>query len=75
MSAPARALQSGGLGVRDLRRLGKLADLSEHETGRLLEIAGAAGLVGQGAAPPGPAEGQAQSMGLHAAELRLAAHR
>ncbi len=43
---PARAIQSGELGVRDLKRLAKAADTDEATAGRLLEMARSAGLVG-----------------------------
>ncbi|MEO5678338.1 MAG: helicase-associated domain-containing protein [Acidimicrobiales bacterium] len=43
---PAKAIQSGELGVRDLRRLAKAAETDEATTGRLLEMARSAGLAG-----------------------------
>jgi hypothetical protein len=44
---PPPALRSGGLGVRDLRRLARTVDLDEQTAGLLLEVASAAGLLGQ----------------------------
>jgi len=43
---PAKAIQSGELGVRDLRRLAKAAETDEATAGRLLEMARSGGLVG-----------------------------
>ncbi|GAA1777188.1 helicase-associated domain-containing protein [Luedemannella helvata] len=43
--APAPVLKAGGMGVRDLRRLAKQAGTNEADTGTLLEVAYAAGLV------------------------------
>lgn len=45
-AGPAKAIQSGELGVRDLRRLAKAAETDEATAGRLLEMARSAGLVG-----------------------------
>ncbi|XTZ16992.1 helicase-associated domain-containing protein [Micromonospora echinospora] len=44
---PAPVLRTGGLGVRDLRRLAKGAGLDEATTALLLETAYAAGLLGE----------------------------
>jgi Helicase conserved C-terminal domain len=44
---PAPVLKSGGLGVRDLRRLAKAAAVDEALAGLLLELAAAAGLLGE----------------------------
>lgn len=43
---PAGVLRSGGLGVRDLRRLAKAASLDEPTTALLVEVGHAAGLIG-----------------------------
>jgi hypothetical protein len=43
---PAAVLRSGGLGVRDLRRVARSAGVGESEAALLLEIAYAAGLLG-----------------------------
>ncbi len=48
---PATVLKSGGLGVRDLRRLARAAGVDEPLAGLLLELAVAAGLLGE--ADPG----------------------
>ncbi|MFD6563334.1 helicase-associated domain-containing protein [Micromonospora profundi] len=44
---PAPVLRSGGIGVRDLRRLARTAGLDEATTALLLEVAYAAGLAGE----------------------------
>jgi len=44
---PAPVLRSGGLGVRDLRRLSRPVGLDEPGTALLLEVAYAAGLLGE----------------------------
>ncbi|HEY8472850.1 MAG TPA: helicase-associated domain-containing protein [Natronosporangium sp.] len=43
---PPPVLRSGGLGVRDLRRLAKATSLDEPTTALILEVANAAGLLG-----------------------------
>lgn len=43
---PASTLRSGGVGVRDLRRLARTVDLDEPTAAALVEIAHGAGLVG-----------------------------
>jgi hypothetical protein len=44
---PAPVLRSGGIGVRDLRRLSRVAGLDEPTGALLLEVAYAAGLAGE----------------------------
>ncbi|SCL37384.1 Helicase conserved C-terminal domain-containing protein [Micromonospora pallida] len=44
---PAAVLKTGGIGVRDLRRLAKVTGLDETTTALLLETAHAAGLIGE----------------------------
>ncbi|MEE6261374.1 helicase-associated domain-containing protein [Plantactinospora sonchi] len=48
---PAPLLRSGGLGVRDLRRLAKASGLDEPTAALLLEVAYAAGLLGEADLP------------------------
>lgn len=50
---PVTLLRSGGLGVRDLRRLARAANLEEPTAALLLEVAYAAALVGEAEAPGG----------------------
>jgi len=45
---PVLPLRSGGLGVRDLRRLARISGVEEAEAALLLEVAHAAGLLGEG---------------------------
>lgn len=44
--APAKPLQSGGIGVREVRKAAKLVDHPEAIAGRLIELASAAGIIG-----------------------------
>ena len=44
---PAAVLRTGGLGVRDLKRLARAANAEEPVTALLIEVAYAAGLVGE----------------------------
>jgi hypothetical protein len=44
---PAAVLRAGGLGVRDLRRVARLAGIGEQQAALLLEVAYAAGLLGE----------------------------
>jgi hypothetical protein len=53
---PASVLRSGGLGVRDLRRLARAAGIDEPAAALLMEVAYAAGLLGE-ADPAGNARG------------------
>lgn len=43
---PTRNLRSGGIGVRELRRIAKDLDVSEHVAAVLVEVAEASGLLG-----------------------------
>jgi hypothetical protein len=49
---PAPRLKAGGIGVRVVRRIAALTDLSEQQAALLLEIAGAAGLVQRDSTEP-----------------------
>jgi hypothetical protein len=44
---PAGILRTGGIGVRDLRRLARTADVTESVAAVLIEVAAAAGLLGE----------------------------
>jgi hypothetical protein len=44
---PAPVLKSGGLGIRDVRRLAKAVGIDEAATALLLEISSAGGLIGE----------------------------
>ncbi|WP_280294103.1 helicase-associated domain-containing protein [Nocardia abscessus] len=52
--APAPALRAGGLGVRELRRIAKLAGVDEPRAGLLVELLAAAKLIEKGLPDPPP---------------------
>jgi hypothetical protein len=58
-AAPVPELRSGGLGVREVKRLTKLTGIDEQRLGMLLEIAAAAGLIAEGTPRPEPLDGDA----------------
>ncbi|MBV8862929.1 MAG: helicase-associated domain-containing protein [Mycobacterium sp.] len=58
-AAPISELRSGGLGVRELRRLAKVTGVDEARLGLILELAAAAGLIASGIPDPQPATGEA----------------
>lgn len=53
-SAPVPELRSGGLGVREAKRLSKLTGVDEQRLGFVLEVAAAAGLIASGIPDPEP---------------------
>ncbi len=56
-ATPPPVLRTGGLGIRELRRLAKQTGIDEASTALLLEIADSAGLIATGPLPaPGPGE-------------------
>ncbi len=55
--APIPELRSGGLGVRELKRLTKNTGIDERRLGLILEIASAAGLIAAGMPEPDPLDG------------------
>ena len=56
-AAPVPELRSGGLGVRDVKRLTKLTGIDEQRLGLILELAAAAGLIAAGMPDPEPPDG------------------
>jgi hypothetical protein len=56
-AAPVSELRSGGLGVREVRRLTKITGVDETRLGLILELAAAAGLISSGIPDPQPAAG------------------
>jgi hypothetical protein len=56
-AAPVAELRTGGLGVRELRRLAKVIGIDEARLGLILELAAAAGLIASGIPDPEPAGG------------------
>ncbi|MDO0974880.1 helicase-associated domain-containing protein [Mycolicibacterium frederiksbergense] len=58
-STPVPELRSGGLGVREVKKLTKLTGIDEQRLGLILEVAAAAGLIAPGTPDPEPADGNA----------------
>ncbi|MCV7346613.1 helicase-associated domain-containing protein [Mycolicibacterium rhodesiae] len=56
-AAPVPELRSGGLGVREAKRLSKLTGIDEQRLGLVLEISSAAGLIASGTPDPEPQDG------------------
>lgn len=56
-AAPVSELRAGGLGVRELKRLGKSSGIDEPRLGLLLEVAAAASLIASGIPDPEPRQG------------------
>jgi hypothetical protein len=56
-ATPIPELRSGGLGVRDMKRLTKLTGTAEPRLGLLLEVTAAAGLISSGMPEPDPEDG------------------
>jgi XPB/Ssl2-like helicase family protein len=56
-TTPVPELRSGGLGVRDVKRLTKLTGVDEARLGLILEISAAAGLIAAGMPDPEPLDG------------------
>ena len=57
-TAPISELRSGGLGVREVRRLAKVTGVDEARLGLILELAAAAGLIASGIPDPQPVGGE-----------------
>jgi Helicase conserved C-terminal domain len=58
-AAPVSELRSGGLGVRDVKRLAKTTSIDEPRLGLILEVAAAATLIASGKPDPEPVTGDA----------------
>ncbi|WP_415822389.1 helicase-associated domain-containing protein, partial [Mycobacterium senriense] len=58
-TAPVSELRSGGLGIRDVKRLSKVTGIEESRLGLILEVAAAAGLIASGMPDPEPVTGEA----------------
>lgn len=56
-AAPIPELRSGGLGVRDVKRLTKITGIDESRLGLILEVTAAAGLIATGMPEPEPQDG------------------
>ncbi|MBV9351590.1 MAG: DNA-binding protein, partial [Mycobacterium sp.] len=57
-AAPVAELRSGGLGVREVKRLAKLTGIDDARLGLILELAAAAGLIASGMPEPQPPDGE-----------------
>ncbi len=55
-ATPVPELRSGGLGVRDVKRLTKVTGIDERRLGLILEVAAAAGLIAAGMPEPDPGD-------------------
>ncbi|HPX35746.1 MAG TPA: helicase-associated domain-containing protein [Mycobacterium sp.] len=55
-ATPVPELRSGGLGVRESRRLAKLTGIDEQRLGLVLELIAAAGLIASGVPDPAPGD-------------------
>jgi hypothetical protein len=56
-ATPVPELRSGGLGVRDLKRLTKVTGIDESRLSLILEVTAAAGLIATGMPEPEPQDG------------------
>ncbi|MGD9516609.1 MAG: DNA-binding protein, partial [Mycolicibacterium sp.] len=56
-AAPVPELRSGGLGVREVKRLTKVTGIDERRLALILEVAAAAGLIAPGMPEPDPLDG------------------
>lgn len=56
-AAPVPELRSGGLGVREVKRLTKVTGIDERRLGLILELSAAAGLIAVGMPRPEPIDG------------------
>jgi hypothetical protein len=57
-AAPVPELRSGGLGVREVKRLAKVTGIDDARLGLILEVAAAAGLIASGMPTPLPEDGE-----------------
>jgi hypothetical protein len=56
-ASPVSELRSGGLGIREIKRLAKATGIDEPRLGLILEVAAAAGLIAGGVPDPVPENG------------------
>lgn len=56
-ATPVPELRSGGLGVRDMKRLTKTTGIDEQRLGLIVELSAAAGLIAAGMPEPDPGDG------------------
>ncbi len=72
-AAPVSELRSGGIGIRDVKRLGKTTGIDELRLGLILEVAAAGGLIASGLPDPEPTDGDGPFWAPTAATDRFAA--
>ncbi|MGO9385739.1 MAG: helicase-associated domain-containing protein [Mycobacterium sp.] len=72
-AAPVSELRSGGMGIRDVKRLAKALGVDEPRLGLILEVAAAAGLIASGMPDPEPANGDGPYWAPTAATERFTA--
>lgn len=60
-AAPVPELRSGGLGIREVKRLTKATGIDERRLGLILEVAAGAGLIAPGIPEPDPTDSAASS--------------
>jgi Helicase conserved C-terminal domain len=71
-AAPVAELRSGGLGVREVKRLAKSTGIDDARLGLILELAAAAGLIASGMPDPQPPDGEGPHWAPTAAADRFA---
>jgi hypothetical protein len=72
-AAPVSELRSGGMGVREVKRLAKATGIDEPRLGLILELAAAAGLIASGMPDPEPVNGDGPYWGPTVATDRFVA--
>jgi hypothetical protein len=71
-AAPVAELRSGGLGIREVKRLAKSTGIDDTRVGLILELAAAAGLIASGMPDPQPPDGEGPHWAPTAAADRFA---
>lgn len=71
-AAPVPELRSGGLGVREAKRLSKTTGIDEPRLGLILEVAASAGLIASGVPDPEPDESLPNTAGSYWAPTVIA---
>ncbi|MGO9924912.1 MAG: helicase-associated domain-containing protein [Mycobacterium sp.] len=72
-ATPVSELRSGGMGIRDVKRLAKALGVDEPRLGLIIEVAAAAGLIASGIPDPQPASGDGPYWAPTAATERFTA--
>lgn len=71
-AAPVPELRSGGLGVREAKRLSKTTGIDESRLGLILEVAASSGLIASGVPDPEPDESLPNAAGSYWAPTVIA---